>query len=430
MPKLDAVRGGDDVASRTKIAAAACVLASGLLVGGSCASLAFAEPDQGQNGDTAGASPSGAPGTSGPKPSGTAAAEPTTEAPKTGVSAPGDTGAPSEKPVTQVGDGRNGLPADETGVSTAPATPSKHSEPDAEVPPQTNAPEPGEHAGDAGAPAPGAESGATAAAAKESAEALPTGTTTAPTIDPAPEDPTKLAEDPKDGDPEEGDPEEEPEHPGWPFPCWWPIPDPGNPPGGGGGGGGGGGAEPPVGHPAPVPPPMQLPFPPPQVPELPGIPFEPVLDAVNGLATAAAQLPFVPITLPVIVVPSVGVPGAGGGGGGAGAGGAGGPGLGPRPGGAVPPVTGRSGGKPATPPAEKPSSPPAFSAGSGSAPAPSYRAGYVDYLRAAGLGEVAAVAVPGVTGILILTGVGGLLGYRQARAGHIVRASGTGRFMG
>jgi hypothetical protein len=96
-----------------------------------------------------------------------------------------------------------------------------------------------------------------------------------------------------------------------------------------------------------------------------------------------------------------------------------------------PPVTGRTGGNPATSPAEqKPSSPPAFSAGSGSAPAPSYRAGYVDYLRAAGLGQVAAVAVPGVTGILILTGAGGLLGYRQARAGHTVRASGTGRFMG
>ncbi|WGI33117.1 hypothetical protein [Mycolicibacterium aubagnense] len=60
---------------------------------------------------------------------------------------------------------------------------------------------------------------------------------------------------------------------------------------------------------------------------------------------------------------------------------------------------------------------------------PAFRAGYPDYLRAAGLGEVAAVAVPGFTGILILTGAGGLVGYRQARAGHVVRRSGTARFM-
>lgn len=60
---------------------------------------------------------------------------------------------------------------------------------------------------------------------------------------------------------------------------------------------------------------------------------------------------------------------------------------------------------------------------------PPFRAGYPDYLRAAGLSEVAAVAVPGFTGILILTGAGGLVGYRQARAGHVVRRSGTARFM-
>ena len=61
---------------------------------------------------------------------------------------------------------------------------------------------------------------------------------------------------------------------------------------------------------------------------------------------------------------------------------------------------------------------------------PSYRAGYGEYLRAAGLGQVAAVAVPGLTGILAITAAGGLLGYRQAKAGHAVRASGTGRFVG
>ncbi len=45
-----------------------------------------------------------------------------------------------------------------------------------------------------------------------------------------------------------------------------------------------------------------------------------------------------------------------------------------------------------------------------------FRPGYPDYLRAAGLSEVAAVAVPGFAGIITLTAAGGLVGYRQARA--------------
>ncbi|TLH70224.1 hypothetical protein C1S80_01500 [Mycolicibacterium aubagnense] len=45
-----------------------------------------------------------------------------------------------------------------------------------------------------------------------------------------------------------------------------------------------------------------------------------------------------------------------------------------------------------------------------------FRPGYPDYLRAAGLREVAAVAVPGFAGIITLTAAGGLVGYRQARA--------------
>ena len=48
--------------------------------------------------------------------------------------------------------------------------------------------------------------------------------------------------------------------------------------------------------------------------------------------------------------------------------------------------------------------------------APDFRPGYPDYLRAAGLSEVAAVAVPGFAGIITLTAAGGLVGYRQARA--------------
>jgi hypothetical protein len=62
-------------------------------------------------------------------------------------------------------------------------------------------------------------------------------------------------------------------------------------------------------------------------------------------------------------------------------------------------------------------------------PAASYRIGYTDYLRNAGLSQVAALAVPGVTGMLVLTCAGGLLGYRQAKAGHAVHTSGTARFV-
>ncbi|WP_280825605.1 hypothetical protein [Mycobacterium sp. OTB74] len=60
---------------------------------------------------------------------------------------------------------------------------------------------------------------------------------------------------------------------------------------------------------------------------------------------------------------------------------------------------------------------------------PEFRSGYPDYLRAAGIGEVAAVAVPGFAGIMTITAAGGLLGYRQARAGHAASPSNAARFM-
>jgi hypothetical protein len=46
----------------------------------------------------------------------------------------------------------------------------------------------------------------------------------------------------------------------------------------------------------------------------------------------------------------------------------------------------------------------------------SFRAGYADYLRAATVGDLAAVALPGTAGILVITALGGLVGFRQARA--------------
>ena len=66
---------------------------------------------------------------------------------------------------------------------------------------------------------------------------------------------------------------------------------------------------------------------------------------------------------------------------------------------------------------------------SAGAPPTSFRPGYPDYLRGAGVAEVAALAGPGLAGILILTGLGALVGYRQAKAGHAVRSRRAAKFM-
>ena len=58
-----------------------------------------------------------------------------------------------------------------------------------------------------------------------------------------------------------------------------------------------------------------------------------------------------------------------------------------------------------------------------------YRAGYNQYLRTAEVSQVAVVAVPGLAGILLLTASGGFVGYRQAKAGQVVRADGIDRFL-
>jgi hypothetical protein len=198
--------------------------------------------------------------------------------------------------------------------------------------------------------------------------------------------------------------------PGWP---WWPWPwppwPPGEPPGPGGGGGGSAPEEVPSGRPG-LPPPMQLP------PELMPPATEPVapsvIDVVPGVGAAAVELPIPPITLPVIVAPPAGL-GAGGGGAGA-------------PAGPALPAAPR--GVNAEPPAGREPLP--ASVGSNVAvPAASYRVGYSEYLRSAGLPQVAALAVPGVAGMLVLTGAGGLVGYRQAKAGLAVHTSGTARFV-
>jgi hypothetical protein len=134
-----------------------------------------------------------------------------------------------------------------------------------------------------------------------------------------------------------------------------------------------------------------------------------VIDVVPGIGAAAAQLPVEPVTLPVIVAPV----GIGGGSGGS-------PGAPTLPGApravTAEPLAGRE--------------PLPANVGSNVAvPASSYRIGYTEYLRSAGLSQVAALAAPGVAGMLVLTGAGGLVGYRQAKAGHAVHTSGTARFV-
>ncbi len=84
-------------------------------------------------------------------------------------------------------------------------------------------------------------------------------------------------------------------------------------------------------------------------------------------------------------------------------------------------------------PAREPSAtrerPPATSSGAGTEAPASSRVGYPKYLREAKIGEVAALALPGFAGLLALTALGGFFGYRQAKAGHVVRTMGTTRFL-
>lgn len=72
----------------------------------------------------------------------------------------------------------------------------------------------------------------------------------------------------------------------------------------------------------------------------------------------------------------------------------------------------------------------ATSAGEANTEAPvSFRVGYPEYLREAKIGEVAVLALPGAIGIVVLTALGGVVGYRQAKAAQGVRVAGTARFL-
>jgi hypothetical protein len=57
------------------------------------------------------------------------------------------------------------------------------------------------------------------------------------------------------------------------------------------------------------------------------------------------------------------------------------------------------------------------------------RQGFTDYLRSPGLAQLAGAALPGVAGILLITFGGGVVGYRQASAGRMIRSGGAARYL-
>ena len=238
-------------------------------------------------------------------------------------------------------------------------------------------------------------------------------------VDQKPEDQKPVDEEPDGGDPLPGDADDEPEQggvgtgeatptkepepsrcektsdvdcgPGWP---WWPWP--GMPPRPGESDGAGQ-PEVPAGRPQ-MPPPMQLPA---HLPE--NTPEEPaVIDAEPGVGVAASEGSLAPVTLTIIVAPPRSLP--------------------------TEPVPGSPRGSSAERPAGR-QAPTAETGSNVNVPPASYRVGYTDYLRTAGISQVVALAAPGLAGMLVLTGAGGVVGYRQAKAGHTVRTGGAARFV-
>ncbi|MGE2729428.1 hypothetical protein ACQI4F_08120 [Mycolicibacterium vaccae] len=145
-------------------------------------------------------------------------------------------------------------------------------------------------------------------------------------------------------------------------------------------------------------------FPPPEAPPLvpPPLGADPdVLDTVPGVDLPLTAPAGAPVSVPVLPV----APGA----------------VGPRPAGSAAAAP-----RPEAP--RGPRTPEPATALTSPVPAAS-RAGYPEYLRAAGLPQIAAVALPGLAGILVLTAAGGLVGYRQASAGRAGADRPLNRFM-
>jgi hypothetical protein len=175
------------------------------------------------------------------------------------------------------------------------------------------------------------------------------------------------------------------------------------------------------------PPPLAPVLPPIDVP--PGVPAEPEpVDAMGGASAVlhgGNKLPV--LTAPVIVAPVPALPGH-----------ILGASIAPRAtfGGPAFTSTSRWAGEPA-PPIRQPSTsepllrePPPTNAGLTARGQTSKEAGYTnEYVRSPRLSEMAAGALPGVAGMLIMTASGVCLGYRQAMAGQLLRPQGADRFL-
>ena len=205
--------------------------------------------------------------------------------------------------------------------------------------------------------------------------------------------------------------------PNWPWPCPSCGPEPGGvvgsprtnvrgvqlpqSPGGGGGGSSSGGG-------------IAVTIPSPTVPGLPSEPTPVQVSAGSHQSPATGEPPTVNLPPVIGLPPAIEVP------------------LRPvgTPNGTGPAAETGAAGRPAPAPESNPvrERPPA-SVGNATEAPPSFRVGYPEYLREAKTGEVAALALPGVVGLLALTAFGGVVGYRQARAGHLVRSAGTTRFL-
>jgi hypothetical protein len=378
----DALKGGGDVGFRVRIAAAACLVASGLLAGGVSASMAFADsPLIGE--DTVGKH------NSGEKPKSDPDEKKTTPG---GGQQPGGTGSEHSG---NIGSGKDDQSPKDVRDSPKDVRDPKPGD-------ETQGPDAGNRGSDNG-DGRDPDNGNCSNGSDGCGGANGNGDPSDPlTTTPIKEEPPQPPDQPGECDDKNSD------HcsPGWP---WWPWSWPwnlGQPPGPGGSGGGGGHPEVPSGRPG-VPPQMQLP--PELMPPTTGPVGPTVVDVEPGVGIATVQLPIAPITLPVIVAPAAGLGGGGG-----------------SPGAPALPVAPR--GVTAEPlVAREPL--PANVGSNVAVPATSYRIGYTEYLRSAGLSQVAALAVPGVAGMLVLTGAGGLVGYRQAKAGHAVHTSGTARFV-
>jgi hypothetical protein len=176
-----------------------------------------------------------------------------------------------------------------------------------------------------------------------------------------------------------------------------------------------------------VPPPPQAPVPPPiDVPPVPAEP-EPVdaMDGASAVLHGGNKLPV--LTAPVIVAPMPVLPGH-----------ILGASIAPRAtfGGPAFTSTSRWAGEPA-PPIRQPSTsepllrePPPTNAGLTARGQTFKESGYsTEYVRSPRLSEMAAGALPGVAGMLIMTASGVCLGYRQAMAGQLLRPQGADRFL-